>query len=499
MAQFARPNSDVIYAMLGATPVDTAGNRHQNIDESTPSDTDYIYSANNPGGGNLSEFGLSSVTDPAVGTGHILRIRCFQIDEDSGSHPMGSNTSGTATTLAWELLQGATIIASGNINPGVAATSEITLSGTEADAITNYADLRIELNPGGGAGSPANRRGVAISWVELEVPDAAANYAPALINNPAAAFAPTVTPGPVNYAPALLDQTAAAFSPAIANLLSISLGLVDQTASAFTPTVSPGAVGYSPALISQAATPFSPSLSSVAVIAPPLIDQTAATFDPNISQPSGVTWYGWSATYDNTITQDVSLGQIDQTAAPSEPTVTVASTAGVGFIDQTAVAFNPTVTPGVATISLASIDQTATASSPTVTSSVAISLGLISQDAQAFTPTVIPGATTISLGLIEQQAAAFTPAITSPTAQSVQLPVIDQAAATFSPTVRHAQRGRGGHFGPRYVIGPKPLPEDQFIGFAIIAVNAQAFTPRVERSDDEALLGLSDEDLLVLV
>lgn len=477
MAQFARPNSDVIYAMLGATPVDTAGNRHQNIDESTPSDTDYVYSANNPGGGNLSEFGLSSVTDPSVSTGHILRIRCFQIDEDSGSHPMGSNTSGTATTLAWELLQGTTIIASGNINPGVEATSEITLSGTEADSITNYADLRIELNPGGGAGSPANRRGVAISWVEFEVPDAAANYTPALINNPAAAFAPTVTPGPVNYAPALLDQTA----------------------SAFTPAVSPGAVGYSPALISQAATPFAPSLSSVAVIALPLIDQTAATFDPNISQPSGVTWYGWSATYDNTITQGVSLGQIDQTAAPSEPTVTVASTAGVGLIDQTAVAFNPTVTPGVATISLASIDQTATASSPTVTSSVAISLGLISQDAQAFTPTIIPGATTISLGLIEQQAAAFTPALTSPTAQSVQLPVIDQAAATFAPTVRHAQRGRGGHFGPRYVIGPKPLPEDQFIGFAIIAVNAQAFTPRVERSDDEALLGLSDEDLLVLV
>lgn len=42
MAQFARPDSDVLWSLLGATPTDTAGNRYTNIDESTPSDTDYV-------------------------------------------------------------------------------------------------------------------------------------------------------------------------------------------------------------------------------------------------------------------------------------------------------------------------------------------------------------------------------------------------------------------------------------------------------------------------
>lgn len=175
MAQFARPSADTTFLLLGGTPTNTAGSRYTNIDESTPSDTDYVYSANNPGGSTLTEFAFSAVTDPGVSTGHIVRVRCFQIDEDSGGHPQSANTTGTATSLAWSLHQGATVIASGTINPGAAATTTYTLTAGEADAITDYSNLLIELSPGGGAGSPANRRGVAISWVELEVPDAAVN------------------------------------------------------------------------------------------------------------------------------------------------------------------------------------------------------------------------------------------------------------------------------------------------------------------------------------
>lgn len=177
MAQFARPDSDVSFALLGGTPTDTAGDRWQNIDESSSSDTDYVYSPNNPGGVNAAEFGLTNVSDPGVDTGHVLRIRTAQIDEDSGGHPQAADTSGTATTCAWELRQGVTVIESGDINPAGFATTEVNLASGNVANITDYTDLRVFVNPSGGGGSPANRRGVAISWIELELPDAATNAA----------------------------------------------------------------------------------------------------------------------------------------------------------------------------------------------------------------------------------------------------------------------------------------------------------------------------------
>ncbi|TFG81597.1 MAG: hypothetical protein E4H19_14375, partial [Chromatiales bacterium] len=183
MAQFARPDGSVeVFNLLGGHSVNTTGNRYQNVDETSPVDTDYVYSQNSPGGGSNVEFGLSDVTDPAVSTGHILRFRHMQIDEDSGGHPQSANTGGTATTLAWELRQGSVpvIIASGSVNPAALTTTSVTLSDTEADSITDYTDLRVYLSPSGGAGSPANRRAVAVTWIELEVPNATpATNAPA--------------------------------------------------------------------------------------------------------------------------------------------------------------------------------------------------------------------------------------------------------------------------------------------------------------------------------
>ena len=173
MAQYARPNSDVQWSLLGATPTDTTGNRYTNVDETTPSDTDYVYSQNNPGGGSFVEFGLSAVTDPGVSTGHVLRIRTAQIDEDSGTHPLPADTTGTATTCGYDLYQGGsggTLITTGSINPGNFTTTTINLTTTEADLITDYSTLTVYMNPSGGGGAPTSRRAVAISWVEFEVP-----------------------------------------------------------------------------------------------------------------------------------------------------------------------------------------------------------------------------------------------------------------------------------------------------------------------------------------
>jgi hypothetical protein len=172
MPQFLRPNSDVMYMMLGAYPNNTVGERYKNINETVASDLEYVNSQNNPGNNNHTEFGFSAGDIPTVRTGHILRIRNAQIDQDTAPFdPYPSNIGGTATSLGWELKQGSTIIESGTLSPRGWLTTTINISSANAANITNYADLRIMLMPGGGGGSTTNRRAVAISWVELEIPD----------------------------------------------------------------------------------------------------------------------------------------------------------------------------------------------------------------------------------------------------------------------------------------------------------------------------------------
>lgn len=102
-------------------------------------------------------------------SGHILRVRLTRGDAD-GSTP---DAGGTATDYAVVLLQGTTTIASIGTTtaPTDWTTVALNLTSGEAAAITDYTDLRVHVTASGGAGSPANRRDVAVSWVELEVPD----------------------------------------------------------------------------------------------------------------------------------------------------------------------------------------------------------------------------------------------------------------------------------------------------------------------------------------
>lgn len=343
-----------------------------------------------------------------------------------------------------------------------------------------------------------------------------------LINQTATPFAPTVSASS-SISLALIDQTATASAPSLS--LTIYIPLIDRTAATFTPTVTPGAVNVSLGLIDQTAATFAPSVATVATISLARIDQVAQASEPTITTGAAAVSIGLinqtAATFTPTVVvgqSDISLALINQTATLSAPTVSTANTVSLALINQTAVAFAPSVsrtvsvdlidrtaqtfTPTVtslATISVGLINQAATATAPTVSTTASVSLNRIEQTAATFAPTAAVGAAPVVLGRIDQTAQPFTPTVAVAGVQSLQLPVIDRTATTFAPTIRNARRGRGGHFGPRYVIGPKPLPEDQFVGFAIIAVNAKAFAPTVERSDDEVLLGLSDEDLLVLV
>jgi hypothetical protein len=135
MAQFARPSADTVRTGWTDQAAGTV-NIYQAIDETSASDADYIKTATPPGA-NEYETLLTSVTDPLSSTGHIMRWRRRK-QPASGSAQMN---------LTVRLLQGTTQITSQADNnlPGTFTDTSYTLSAGEADAITNYADLRKEF------------------------------------------------------------------------------------------------------------------------------------------------------------------------------------------------------------------------------------------------------------------------------------------------------------------------------------------------------------------
>jgi hypothetical protein len=139
MPQFARPDADTLIGNFQ----DQAGgttNIFNSIDESAASDADFIRSPVSP----VNEVyvcRLSDVTDPISSSSHIMRMRTAN-DVASGGETL-NYTQQLRMTYVNEGSQG-TLIASQSRN-GVAdatwTTSTYTLSGAEADAITDYTAL----------------------------------------------------------------------------------------------------------------------------------------------------------------------------------------------------------------------------------------------------------------------------------------------------------------------------------------------------------------------
>lgn len=128
MAQFARPTSDVA---LGGW----SGPAFSAIDEAVASDADFTSSPVAPSNAML-EVALGAVEDPQVSTGHVIRYR-YQKDAANGAQ----------INLTVALMQGAVQIASWshtNIANGFVTAAQ-TLSGVQADAITDYANLRLRF------------------------------------------------------------------------------------------------------------------------------------------------------------------------------------------------------------------------------------------------------------------------------------------------------------------------------------------------------------------
>lgn len=123
-SQYARPASDITD---GAWLPSTGTDLFAMVDEATYSDTDYVYTES----ASACTMALGSLTDPVSSAGHILRYRML-----SGS---GS--------LTIRLKQGASTIATfgPHTATGAAQDFEQTLTGGQADSITDYTALRVEL------------------------------------------------------------------------------------------------------------------------------------------------------------------------------------------------------------------------------------------------------------------------------------------------------------------------------------------------------------------
>ena len=131
MAQFARPSADSADGLwtdqAGGTSLFGA------LDESVASDSDYIQSGDAPSA-DVVKIKLGSLTDPVSSTGHVVRYR------------IGKTGTGTVNLTA-RLVQGTTTIAEWAHTDIAAGPTDVsqTLTGPQADSITNYADLYVEF------------------------------------------------------------------------------------------------------------------------------------------------------------------------------------------------------------------------------------------------------------------------------------------------------------------------------------------------------------------
>lgn len=180
--QFSRPSADVDNTDGWLNTASGTTNLYQDIDEVSADDaTTAVTSAAALGGAVDVAYtcALAAITDPAVSSDHVLRFRWRR--------QVGS---GGAAELRVRLYQGSALIATAPTQSKTSvdttwSTVTYTLTASEANTITDYAQLRVEFTQLGtfvaGQGlhvtwaelsTPEPRRG-RVSWAQMEIPSAA--------------------------------------------------------------------------------------------------------------------------------------------------------------------------------------------------------------------------------------------------------------------------------------------------------------------------------------
>jgi hypothetical protein len=121
--QYARPDADV---SDGAWLPSTGADLYACIDETTYSDTDYIYTTS------LSSctIALSSLSDPADSANHVVRYRAAG---DGSTDLIVTLKQGSTTIATWTEANASSTM----------TTYTHTLTTGEANSITDYSDLRL--------------------------------------------------------------------------------------------------------------------------------------------------------------------------------------------------------------------------------------------------------------------------------------------------------------------------------------------------------------------
>lgn len=123
--QLLRPASDI---STGSWLTSSGTDYYALIDETNPVDSDYVYDL---GTATSVEVKFGSGSDPSSSSGHVIRYR--------------ARNSGAGSLTAY-LYQGATLKATHTpVLTDYYQTFIWTLSGAEADSITDYSDLRIRF------------------------------------------------------------------------------------------------------------------------------------------------------------------------------------------------------------------------------------------------------------------------------------------------------------------------------------------------------------------
>ena len=174
MAQYARPDADrTDGSWLNSSSNNT--NLYSYVDETSVNDSDYIQSIDSSASADTVILDLSSVTDPENAVNHTVFYRAS----------VAAGMMGGTPDLTVALFQGdaGSPIAT-KTDSGVTTSfsdDNLNLSTSEANAITDYGDLRIKFTraAGGGAGGET----VTISWCYFSCDDAAgSSIAPIAMN-----------------------------------------------------------------------------------------------------------------------------------------------------------------------------------------------------------------------------------------------------------------------------------------------------------------------------
>lgn len=160
--QFSRPSSQLgnSGASIWSGEDASTTNLHTKLNETSPNDATYVKHLRNLG---TLTLGLSTVTNPGVTTGHILRFRCrvpVDVPFNATDHLQVGMSNGAANWFTTN------VPATGDM-AGSFTTYTFTLSSAEAAAISSYSTMQIGFIYYTGFDSGSE---VDVSWIEFEVP-----------------------------------------------------------------------------------------------------------------------------------------------------------------------------------------------------------------------------------------------------------------------------------------------------------------------------------------